>query len=76
MSGVFTAETAVFIHFKPIRSILFIFRGIVVSLLAFIASKGNFYSHFGASYVASLFYIDRTVNYNFYSRKIDPSADR
>ena len=49
--GMLAAESAVFVHFEPIRGVLFIFRGVVVSLLAFVASEGYFYSHCGTSFV-------------------------
>jgi len=46
MQGMFPAELAVLVHFNPVRIILFILHGIIVSLFAFSTSQGNFYSHF------------------------------
>jgi len=62
MYGVLAAESAILVHFKPIRRVFFVFRSVVVSLLAFVASECYFDSHFGASFLASLFDIDRSVH--------------
>jgi len=51
VNGVFAAEPAILVHFKPVRGILLVFCRIVVSLLAFIASEGYLYSHYGTSFV-------------------------
>jgi hypothetical protein len=56
VQGVLAAETAVLVHFKTIRRVLLVFYGVVVSLLAFVASECDLYSHFGTSNsIASLF---------------------
>jgi len=39
------AKTAEFIHFQPIRIILFVFDCVIITLFAFGAGKGYFYSH-------------------------------
>jgi len=46
---VLSAEPAVFVHFQPVRIVLFVFLRVVVSLLAFGASQGDFNSHTGTS---------------------------
>jgi len=84
---VLAAETAVFVHFKPVRVVLFVFCRVVISLLAFVASEGYFYSHRGTSFVivfrlldnrrTSLpVCIDRSGSFVFIARKMNPSADR
>ena len=45
MKRVLSAELAVLLHLKTIGIILLVFHGIVVSLLAFGTSQGNFYTH-------------------------------
>ncbi len=45
MDGVFAAETAVFVHFKTLGCVFFVLYGVVIALLAIIASQGNLYSH-------------------------------
>jgi hypothetical protein len=53
--GVFPAEGAILVQLKTIGSVLLVLGRIVVPLLAFAASKGYFYPHFGTScFVASL----------------------
>jgi len=47
---VFAAELAVFVHFKSVRIVLFVFGRVVVSLLAFRAGECDFDAHFGTSY--------------------------
>ena len=46
--GVLAAESAVFVHFHPIRRILFVLHGIVVSLFAIVTSQGHFHAQFTA----------------------------
>jgi len=49
--GVFTAEPAVFVHLHPVRRVLLVLHGVVISLFALVAPKGNFHAHvFGTSY--------------------------
>jgi hypothetical protein len=45
MSRMFAAEAAVFVHFQTVGIVLFVFHGIVVSLLAFAARQCNSHSH-------------------------------
>ena len=52
--GVLTAEPAILVEFKPIRRVLFVFHRVVVSLLTFVASECDFYSHSGPPIFASL----------------------
>lgn len=47
MQCVLTAKPAVLAHFKPVRVVLLILHGIIVSLLAFCASHGYSNSHCG-----------------------------
>ena len=49
MNCVLAAEPTVFIELKPIRGVLLVFCGIVVSLFTFVTSERDFYSHIGAS---------------------------
>lgn len=49
MHRVLLAERAVLAEFKFIRGVLFVLERIVVSLLALVASEGDFNSHFGTS---------------------------
>jgi len=50
----FAAKPAILIHFKPIRGVFLVFHCVVVSLFALVASESDFYSHRGASLIASL----------------------
>jgi hypothetical protein len=55
------AETTILLHLKTLRSILFVLHGVVVSLLALIAPKYDFYAHFAAPpLIASLLGIDKS----------------
>jgi len=47
MHSVLTAKPAVLAHFKPVRVVLLILHGIIVSLLAFSTSQGYSDSHCG-----------------------------
>ncbi len=49
MRGMLSAERTILIHFKTVRGIFLVLESIVVSLFAFVASQGYFYSHFGTS---------------------------
>ena len=49
MKRVLTAETAVFVHFQTVGRILFVLHGVIVALLALVASECDLYSHFGTS---------------------------
>lgn len=53
MRRMLTAERAILVHFKTVGGIFLVLESIVVPLLAFVASHGHFYSHFGTS----LFYL-------------------
>ena len=46
---VLAAELAVFLHFKSVRIVLFVFGCVIVSLLAFCAGESDFDAHFGTS---------------------------
>ena len=50
MHGVLAAETTILAHLELVRSVLFVLERVVVSLLALVASKGQFNSHFGTSF--------------------------
>ena len=49
VSGVFSAELAIFAHFKSVRIVFLVFDCVVVALFAFSASHGNFNPHIGTS---------------------------
>lgn len=49
MNGVLSAESAVLLHFETIGVVLLVLHGVVVSLLALIASQSHFNAHFGTS---------------------------
>ena len=51
MSGVLAAETTILLHLDAVRSILLVLHGVVVSLLAFTASEGDFDSCTGLSHI-------------------------
>ena len=53
MNGVFFAETAILVHFQPVRIILLVFHRVVVALLALAASQSDFYPHVSAPPVSS-----------------------
>ena len=56
MQGVFSAEPAILVHFKPIRIVLLVFHCVVVALLTFCASKCDFNSHNGTSRFTEIFF--------------------
>jgi len=56
MGCVFAAEPAVLVHFKSVRIVLLILRGVVVSLLALTASQGDSDSHLEHSYCQLLIF--------------------
>jgi hypothetical protein len=56
MKGVLSAESAVLLHFEPVRVVLLVLHGVVVSLLAFGTSESNFNAHYGTSLFASLYH--------------------
>ena len=45
MDSVLLAESAILLHFQTIGVILFVLHGVVVSLLAFVASERDLHSH-------------------------------
>ena len=53
MQSVLAAESAILFHFKSVGIVLFVFLGIVVSLLALGASECDLISHFGTSVLDS-----------------------
>jgi len=46
---VLAAELAVFLHFKSVGIVLFVFCCVIVSLLAFRAGESDFNAHIGTS---------------------------
>jgi len=85
VNGVFAAEPAVLVHFKPVGGILFVLRSVVIALLAFVTSESYFNSHcvsapplFQANIdrFASLLYLAEVGFCLHYARKMNPSADR
>jgi hypothetical protein len=48
MERVLLAEGAILVQFNLVRGILLVLHGIVVSLLALVASQGHFYAHLTA----------------------------
>ena len=48
MNGMLSAEPAILLHFQTVGIILLVLHGVVVSLLALIAAKGDLYSHCSA----------------------------
>jgi hypothetical protein len=50
VDGVLAAEAAILVHFQTIRIVLLVLHGVVVALLAFGASQGDFDSHNGTSH--------------------------
>ena len=64
MKSVLAAELAIFVHFKSVRVIFFVFLCVIVSLLANAARQSYFDSVFFFSHFRHLpikFYFDRTV---------------
>jgi hypothetical protein len=53
---VLSAESAVLLHLEPVRVVLLVLHGVVVSLLAFGTSEGDFNAHYGTSLFASLYH--------------------
>ena len=48
MNGMLSAEPAILLHFQTVGVVLLVFHGVVVSLLAFVASECNLDSHCSA----------------------------
>ena len=48
MNGMLSAEPAILLHFQTVGIILLVLHGVVVSLLALVAAKGDLYSHCSA----------------------------
>mgnify|MGYP006969193534 FL=1 len=48
MDGVLLAEGAILVQLKLVRGVLLVLHGIVVSLLALVASQSDFHSHLTA----------------------------
>jgi hypothetical protein len=46
VNSMLSAEWAILVHFQTVGVILLVFHGVVVSLLAFVASKGDLYPHY------------------------------
>ena len=70
MKRVLSAEPAVLLHFEPVRVVLLVLHGVVVSLLAFGTSESDFNAHYGTSLFASLYH----RGYNRFSGDKSPSA--
>ena len=49
VSGVLSAESAVFLHLETVGVVLLVLHGVVVSLLALRASQSDFHAHNGTS---------------------------
>ena len=49
VKGVFFAESAILVHLKSVRVILFVFDRVIIALFALCASQSNLYSHDGTS---------------------------
>ena len=54
MKSVFSAETAILVHFKSVGAVLLVFHSVVVALFAFGASECNFYSFTVSSHLRHL----------------------
>ena len=54
MYGMLLAERAILVELETVGVVLLVLHGIVVSLLAFAARQGNFYSHDTFSLISSL----------------------
>ncbi|MPM23025.1 hypothetical protein SDC9_69487 [bioreactor metagenome] len=48
MERVLLAEGAILVHFHLVRGVLLVLHGVVVSLLALVASHGHFHAHLTA----------------------------
>jgi len=61
VSRVFAAELAMFVHFKPVRVVLFVLFGVVIALLALLASERNLHSSATCSHFigTSLFFANQ-----------------
>jgi hypothetical protein len=55
MDGVFLAERTILVEFDPVWRVLFVLHCVVVALLAFCASQGDFYSHLAPPDIENLF---------------------
>ncbi len=55
MKRVLSAKSAILVHLKPIGIVLLVFNCVVIALLAFRASQGNFDSHDGTSRFTEIF---------------------
>jgi hypothetical protein len=49
MKGMLSAESAILLHLEPVRVVLLVLHGVVVSLLAFGTSESDFNAHYGTS---------------------------
>ena len=49
MHGVLAAETTILVQLKTIRRVFLVLGRVVVPLLAFVASEGDFNAHYGTS---------------------------
>jgi hypothetical protein len=45
VDGVLAAEAAVFVHLKALGRVFFVFYGVVISLLALVASQSDLDAH-------------------------------
>jgi hypothetical protein len=61
MSGVLAAETAILVHFQPVRVVFLVLHSVVVALLAFGASQSDFHSHYGISILNRFFSLPHNV---------------
>ena len=81
MHGMLAAETTILVHLDAIRSILLVLHRVVVSLLAFVASQGDFLScacshFFGTSLLNLTFYgvMPPCSGIRFFAAKPESSA--
>jgi hypothetical protein len=74
VDSVFAAEAAILVHFQLFGRVLLVFHGVVVSLLAFVASENDLYAHFGTSICLPPCF--ELTEMGFRDTKINPSADR
>jgi hypothetical protein len=75
VNGVLLAESAVLVHLKSVRVVLFVLHCVVVTLFALCAGQGNFYSHFSAPPVKRIDFClpqGKSCVLFFGHKKIDP----
>ena len=68
MQSVLSAELAVLVHLKPVRIVLLVLHGVVISLLAFLTSKCDLNSHSRSTSVFVI-YLDQETRIFFDTQK-------